>query len=155
MHLIKLSSYFALSVLVAYTLASLAHTQQVLAGLLHLGVHIALSDRLGMFAGDWVGLYLYLAVIAIGFIIAFSVMALLKRLVSVDTTLLFALGGALAMLCILVAMRELASLTPIAGARGPLGFALQCMAGATGGAVFGRSLARATTLSDSASKIAD
>ena len=140
MHLIKLSGYFVVSVVVSYTLASLAHTQQVLAGLLHLGVRIPFRDRLDMFAGDWAGLYLYLLVIAIGFLIAFGVMALINRVVPVHATLLFALGGALAMLCILVSMRELASLTPIAGARGVLGMTLQCLAGAIGGAVFGISL---------------
>ena len=46
MHLIKLSGYYAVSVFVAYTLASFAHTQQVLARLKQLGVHIALKDRL-------------------------------------------------------------------------------------------------------------
>ena len=137
MHLIKLSGYFVASVIVAYTLASVAHTQQVLSGLLHLGVQIPFRDRLDMFATDWAGLYLYLVVIAIGFLIAFGVMALIKRFVSVHATLLFALGGGLAMLCILVSMRELASLTPIAGARGVLGMTLQCLAGVVGGAVFG------------------
>ena len=142
MHLLKLSGDFIVSILVAYTLASLAHTQQVLAGLLQLGVHIPVSDRLVMFAGDWVGLYVYLLVITLGFLIAFGVMALIKRVVPLPTLLLFALGGALAMLCILVSMRELASLTPIAGARGVLGMSLQCLAGAVGGAVFGSSLSR-------------
>lgn len=147
MHLIKLSVYFIVSVLIAYTLASVAHTQQVLAGLLQLGVQIPLGDRLFMFAGDWAGLYLYLLVIALGFLIAFVTMALMKRIVSIPAPMLFAIGGALAMLCILVSMRELASLTPIAGARGMLGFSLQCLAGAVGGGVFGVSLARLTRAS--------
>ena len=137
MHLIKLSSYFTLSVLVAYTLASLAHTQQVLAGLLKLDVDIPLGDRLVMFAGDWVGLYLYLVVIAVGFLIAFTVMALIRRFKTMNAMIMFSLGGALAMLCILVSMRELASLTPIAGARGVIGMSLQILAGAIGGLVFG------------------
>ena len=144
MHLFKLSGYFVVSVIVSYTLASLAHTQQVLAGLLHLGVQIPFRDRLDMFTGDWAGLYLYLVVIAIGFLIAFGIMALINRVVSVNATLLFSLGGALAMLCILVSMRELTSLTPIAGARGISGMTLQCLAGAIGGAVFGISLSRFT-----------
>ena len=46
------------------------------------------------------------------------------------------------MLCILVSMRELASITPIAGARGALGMTLQCLAGAVGGAVFGISISQ-------------
>ena len=142
MHLIKLSVYFVVSVVVSYTLASLAHTQQVQAGLLRLGVRIPFRDRLDMFIGDWVGLYMYLLVIAIGLLIAFGVMALINRVVPVHATFLFALGGALAMLCILVSMRELASLTPIAGARGVLGMTLQCLAGAIGGALFGISIVR-------------
>ena len=125
---------------VAYTLASFAHTQQVLAGLLELGVLIPVADRIGMIVGDWVGLYLYLAVIAIGLLIGFGVMALARRVLPVPGALLYAMGGALAMLVILGSMRELASLTPIAGARGVLGMSLQCLAGAIGGAVFGISL---------------
>ncbi|MFT4728962.1 MAG: hypothetical protein ACI9UN_003475 [Granulosicoccus sp.] len=136
-HLTKLSISFALSVVVAYTLASVAHTQQVLSGLLQLGVHIPIADRIAMIAGDWIGLYLYMVVIAIGLLIAFSVMGLLRRVLPVPRALLYGFGGALAMLVILVSMRELGSLTLIAGARGALGLFLQCVAGAIGGVVFG------------------
>ncbi|ASJ70703.1 hypothetical protein [Granulosicoccus antarcticus] len=139
-NLLKLCISFALSVVVTYTLASVAHSQQVLAGLLNLDVRISLTDRIVMVAGDWLGLYLYLLVIAIGLLIAFTVMALLRRFVSVPGTLLYTVGGTLAMLVILISMRELGSLTPIAGARGALGLSLQCLAGAIGGAVFGASL---------------
>lgn len=123
--------------MVVYTLASFAHTQQVLAGLLELGVLIPVTDRIGMIAGDWVRLYLYLIVIAIGLLIGFSVMTLVRRVLPVPGALLYAVGGAFAMLVILSSMRELASMTPIAGARGVLGMSLQCLAGAIGGAVFG------------------
>ncbi len=136
-YLAKLFISFALSVLLTYTLASLAHTQQVLSGLLQLGVLIPMADRIAMSAGDWVGLYLYLAVIAIGLLIAFCVMALLGRVLPVPEMPLYAVGGALAMFVILFSMRELGSLTPIAGARGALGMSLQCLAGAVGGALFG------------------
>ena len=136
-HLTKLSISFAMSVVVTYTLASVAHTQQVLSGLLELGVLIPLADRIGMIAGDWIGLYLYMVVIAIGLLIAFSVMELLRRVLPVPRALLYAIGGALAMLVILVSMRELGPMTPIAGARGGLGLFLQCVAGAIGGVVFG------------------
>ena len=136
-HLIKSTLSFAISVAVAYTLASIAHSQQVLSELLKLGVIIPLADRAFMIAGDWVGLYLYLLVIAIGLLIAFSVMRLVRRWAQVPSMLLYSVGGALAMLVILVSMRELGSLTPIAGARGALGMSLQCLAGAIGGAVFG------------------
>lgn len=141
-HRTKLFISFAVSVVVTYTLASFAHTQQVLSGLLQLGVLIPVADRIAMIAGDWVGLYLYLAVIAIGLLLAFAVMALVRRVLPVPGWLIYAVGGALAMLVILWSMRELGSLTPIAGARGALGMSLQCLAGATGGAVFGISLTR-------------
>ena len=124
-HWTKLFISFAVSVVVTYTLASFAHTQQVLSGLLQLGVLIPVADRIAMIAGDWVGLYLYLAVIAIGLLIAFGVMALLRRVLPVHGSLIYAVGGALAMLVILWSMRELGSLTPIAGARGALGMSLQ------------------------------
>ena len=131
-----------MSVVVTYTLASFAHTQQVLSGLLQLDVLIPVADRIVMIAGDWVGLYLYLAVIAIGLLTGFCVMALFRRVLPVPGTLIYAVGGALAMFVILWSMRELGSLTPIAGARGLLGMSLQCLAGAIGGAVFGISLTR-------------
>ena len=133
---------FAVSVVITYTLASFAHTQQVLAGLLDLGVLIPVADRIGMILGDWMGLYLYLVVIAIGLLIGFSFMALVRRVLPVPAALLYAVGGALAMLVILGSMRELTSLTPIAGARDMLGMSLQCLAGAIGGVVFGIGLDR-------------
>ncbi len=141
-HWAKLFISFTLSVLVTYTLASLAHSQQVLSGLLQLGVLIPMADRIAMSAGDWVGLYLYLVVIAIGLLIAFCVMTLLRRVLPVPEVPLYAVGGALALFVILFSMRELGSLTPIAGARGALGMSLQCLAGAVGGTLFGYRIAR-------------
>lgn len=133
----RLLPVFCVSVMVTYSLASLAHTQQVLSGLLDLGVTIPVADRITMIVHDWLGLYLYLAVITIGLLIAFIVMAVLKRYWPLSAVLLFAIGGTLAMFVILESMRELSSLTPIAGARTTFGLILQCLAGAAGGTVFG------------------
>ncbi len=125
-----------LATLVTYTLASVAHTLQVINRLLDLEVVIHAADWLRVILGDWVGLYLYWVVIAIGLAIAFTVMFAIQAILKGRKDWLFALGGALAMAVILISMKQLSSLTPIAGARGTVGFLLQCAAGLVGGVCF-------------------
>jgi len=127
---------FGVATLVTYTLASVAHTQQVIGRLRDLGVTVGMGEWLRVAAGDWLGLYLYLAVIAVGLAIAFSVMSVVGRFMPGQHSVLFAFGGALAMWVMLFSMKELGSITPIAGARGTVGLLLQCTAGVVGGFCF-------------------
>ena len=128
---------------VAYALASLAHTQTILAALGELGVQVAPGERLATSLGDLAGLWPYALVIAVGLALGLlAVRAPPRRLVPLPPTARDALAGALAVASALLAMRLAFSITPIASARGATGFALQCLAGAVGGAVFAHSLAR-------------
>lgn len=90
-----------------------------------------------MLIGDWLGLYLFAAVIATGLLIGFVVARLLLRWRAWSSVPLYAVAGALALLCIHISMQWLLSLSPIAGARGTTGLLLQCLSGAAGGALYG------------------
>ncbi len=137
-----------MATLVTYTVASVTHTQQVIGGLQDLGVTVNTGDWLRVALSDWLGLYLYGVVIAIGLSIAFTLMWFINRYLNrnvnhnVNRKLgkkaawLFPLGGALAMWVILFSMKELSSITPIAGARGTVGLLLQCAAGLIGGITY-------------------
>lgn len=127
---------FIVATLVTYTVASVTHTQQVLGRLQDLGVTISAGDWLRVVLSDWLGLYLYCAVIAIGLAIAFTLMSIINRYLGNRALWLFPLGGALAMWVILFSMKELGSITPIAGARGTVGLLLQCAAGLVGGITY-------------------
>jgi hypothetical protein len=128
--------------LVTYVLASVAHTQAVLAGIVSLGVPVPFEDRLRVTAGDIAGLYMYGVIILIGLAIGYSVMGLVGRWLRMSDWLRYPLGGALAMLTILLSMKLALSITPIAGARELSGLAMQCLAGGIGGWVFSRLLRR-------------
>ena len=118
----------------AYALASVVHTHTVLAGLGELGVRVGLAERLATTLGDLVGLYLYAAVIGAGLAIALIAVRLLARLdPALPLWLQGAIAGTLAIAVALLAMRLGAGFTPIASAREPLGFTLQCLAGTAGG----------------------
>lgn len=101
-------------------------------------------DRLRMTGGDLSGLMAYSFVIAIGLLIAFSVMGLLGRILPLSPWILYPIGGVLAMLTMLLVMKAVFSITPIASARELPGLLLQCAAGLVGGLVFTRMLVRAT-----------
>ena len=121
----------------AYALASVAHTQTILAALGDLGVRIAPGERLATSIGDLAGLWRYGLVIAIGLALGlFALRAPPRRLVPLPPAARDALAGALAVACTLLAMRLAFSITPIASARGVGGFALQCASGGAGGLVF-------------------
>lgn len=122
--------------LVTYVLASVAHTQAVLGGIVSLGVPVPFEDRLRVTAGDLAGLYLYGVVILIGLAIGYSMMGPIGRWLRLSDWFRYPLGGALAMLTILLSMKLALSITPIAGARDLSGLAMQCLAGGIGGWVF-------------------
>lgn len=93
-----------------------------------------------MTAGDLSGLMAYSFVIAIGLLIAFSIMGLLGRILPLSPWIRFPIGGMLAMLTMLLVMKAVFSITPIASARELSGLVLQCSAGLIGGLVFARVL---------------
>ena len=117
----------------AYALASVAHTQTVLAALVALDVRIGPATRLTTTFDDLAGLWRYGVVIA--FALGLGLLLARFALPRLAARRRDALAGALALACALLAMRELLSFTPIASARGAPGFSLQCAAGAAGGFV--------------------
>ena len=134
---------FGLSAVATYVFASVFHTQTILHGLTSLGITVSFMDRLRMTGGDLSGLMAYSFVIAIGLLIAFSVMGLLGRSLPLSPWVCYPVGGVLAMLTMLLLMKAVFSITPIASARELPGLLLQCSAGLIGGLVFARVLVSA------------
>lgn len=132
----NIAAYIA-AVIAAYALGAVFHTQMVFAALAGAGAEIPLSLRLETTAGDLIGLWQYAAVVAIALLVGFAVAAILKRILKPLAPIAYPLAGAagVALALTLMSMQYYGT-TPIAGARGPVGFALQCLAGAAGGVVF-------------------
>ena len=127
----------------AYALASVAHTQTILAALGDLGVRVGLGERLATSAGDLVGLWRYALVVGLSLALGLLLTnAVPRRFLPLPPTARGALAGTLAMALALLAMRLAFSFTPIASARGAGGFALQCLAGGAGGIAFALCLER-------------
>ena len=122
----------------AHALASVAHTQTVLAGLGALGVAIAPGERLATPLGDLAGLWAYGLVLALALGLGLLIVRLVARRpwTAPGGAVRAALAGALAVAVALGSMRLAFSFSPIASARGAAGFALQCLAGAAGGLAF-------------------
>ncbi|WP_232367602.1 hypothetical protein [Alteromonas pelagimontana] len=122
--------------LVTYFFASVFHTQSVLSGLVAIGVEIPLADRLATTAYDIWGLLPTYGSAILGAIFISMLIAVILNLWLKAPIALGAVAGATALLVTLLAMQPIMHVTLIAGARGPIGIALQCIAGAIGGAAF-------------------
>ncbi|WP_299083982.1 hypothetical protein [uncultured Paraglaciecola sp.] len=134
---LRLCSHFLVAVIFAFVLASLFHSQFVMAELTQIGVEISLNDRLSMSLDDLLGLCpTYGVVIALSFCIAFIVANLIVKRVSLSPYILYALAGGTGVSIALLAMQPILDITLIAGARSTFGFACQSLAGAIGGGVF-------------------
>lgn len=131
---------FLLAIATTVVLASIMQTLSVEAALSAAGAEFDPATRVSMAASDFLGLAPSFApVVAAGFAVAFIVAAILMRILKPLAPLAFPLAGAAAIAAALVAMPvmlDLQGITPLAGSRGALGFALQCLAGAAGGLVF-------------------
>lgn len=131
---LRLCSHFLVAAIAAFILASLFHSQFVMAELTSVGVNISFNDRLSMSLDDLIGLYpTYGVVIAISLLLGFSVAALLLKRFTIPSTILYFTAGGCGVATALVAMHPLLDITFIAGARSTLGFVSQCFAGAMGG----------------------
>jgi len=123
----------------AYILGTALNTQFVLAG--H-NVPVSFGDRLNMTMFDISNMLLYLAMILVGFLIAFGIAALLKRQLPKLSAAAYPIAGAAALGVILGAMYLTFQTVPISGARSTFGFLSQMLAGGVGGWVFARILDR-------------
>ncbi|MEM8987130.1 MAG: hypothetical protein AAGC95_10435 [Pseudomonadota bacterium] len=131
---------YLLGVAVAYIAASAASTHFVLNGLAEIGAPSSLSVRFETTLRDIAGLTAYAGVIAIGFLVAFPVGALIRRVLSAPRWVAYPLAGAAAIFAALGLMALQFGMTPIGGANSAAGFAAQCFAGALGGLVFALSV---------------
>lgn len=138
MAIVRIILGYVLAVVIATALGSAFHTQMVIMGLTGAGASIPLDMRLAMTANDLVGLApQFGVVVAIALAIGFLVAAVLKRVLKPLAPVAFPLAGAAAIAVALAVMHiAFDGITPIAGARTSVGFALECLAGAAGGLVF-------------------
>lgn len=128
---------YVVAVIAAYALGSFFHTQMVFARMAGIGAEISLQTRLDTTIGNFVGLWQYAAVVALALLFGFVVAAILKRVLKPLAPIAYPVAGAAALALALTLMSvQYYGTTPIAGARGAVGFALQCLAGAAGGVVF-------------------
>ena len=134
---------FAAAVALTFVSASTFHTHFVMQRLVDMGVVIPVADGVRVLVGDVVGLApAFAPVIAITLLLGFGIAALVKRWLPALAPIAFPVGGAAAMAVMLTAMHAVFKMTPIAGARDPLGWWLICLSGALGGLVFAALLKR-------------
>ncbi|NMH60414.1 hypothetical protein [Alteromonas ponticola] len=135
--LLFFKAWFIASI-IAFVLASLMHTQIVLIGLVNIEVNIGVGSWVSTSIQDiWGLLPTYAPVIALALLIAMLVVVVFVRFITLPRLLAF-IGGATAMLTVLLSMQPIMHVTLIAGAREPIGVALQCLSGAIGGLVFAK-----------------
>ena len=120
----------------AYVVGAAASSHLVLEGLVSIGREVGFGDRLGMIAHDLGAMLAYLAVILIGFAIAFFVADLVKSLVPALAGIAYPTAGAVAVVTALEIMRLNYGIVPLLGAQDTLGYWLQIGAGVVGGIVF-------------------
>jgi len=130
--------------IVTTVLAVLLQTQAVISRLNGVGAEIGLGERLAMSAYDVFRLgSFYIIFIAIGMLAAYLSGLLVYRLVGFGRWIIFSVAGAVAMLVMLMAMKQaFFGIHMIAGARDGFGIGLQMLAGAVGGLVFAALTAR-------------
>ena len=129
--------------LTTYILGSIVNSQFVMNA--H-RVPVAWGDRLNMTMFDISSMLLYFVIIAVSFLIAFVIAALLKRFLPNLANIAYPIAGAAAIGAALGLMYLMFQTVPISGARSPFGFLAQMVAGGIGGWVFGRIAVRQQAL---------
>ena len=132
----RLAIYLA-AVAVAYVLASVFATQSVVSSLAGMGLVLSLGERLSMTVRDLGGMAgMFLPMVAFGLLIAFMTTALICRYKGQWRTPLYTLAGAIAVVCVHLALNAAFGVTPIAVARTSTGLLSQALAGAAGGLTY-------------------
>lgn len=130
---------FVGAVVTAYVLGAIASTQIVLSAVAALGVPVDAATRGTAVLHDLPGMApVYGPLIAIAYLIAFPVAALVMRFVPGPRTLGYILAGAAALLVVHLAMPALLGMHMFPATRSVAGVAWQVAAGAAGGYVFAR-----------------
>ena len=134
---LRLCTHFLVAVIFAFIIASLFHSQFVMAELSKVGVEILFNDRLSMSLDDLLGLYpTYGIVIAVSYFISFIVAGLLIKRFTLSPNILYCLAGGAGVTVALLAMHPILEITLLAGARSTFGFICQSLAGAMGSWIF-------------------
>lgn len=133
----RLSGRFLLAVLVTTLIGTLIQTQINLAALSNIGVDIGWSARLDATGADLLGFTpSFGPIVAIGFLVAFLIAALIARWWPQGKPVLYPLAGFVAILTAMLLMAAIFKLTPVAAARSTLGLLALALSGAAGGLLF-------------------
>ena len=144
MRVLKVIGAFPLAFAAAFAGVSLAHTQFVLAGLSGVGAAPTIAENLRTCVADLGGLFPRLGPVrALALAIGCLGAAGRKRVLTPLAGVAYPIAGFAAMATALIAMRMSFHSTPLAGARGPVGFVVICLMGALGGFVFSALLPKA------------
>ncbi len=128
---------FVLSVAVTAMLSSVAQTQFNMLALAGMGVMVPAGLWLQVVFRDLVGFApIYAVVVAVAFLLAFTVAGLMARWLPGQRLLLFMLAGAAGILTAILLINGLAPMTPVAMSRYVTGIAILTGAGAVGGWVY-------------------
>jgi hypothetical protein len=125
---------------VTTAVAAFVQTQNVLDRLSGIGAEIGLGDRLSMTAYDvfHFGSF-FIIFVSIATLIAYLAGLLVYRVAGFGRPVVFAVAGAVAMIVMLLLMKEVFfGVHLVGGARDGFGLALQMIAGALGGLAFAR-----------------
>lgn len=138
MTILRVFGAYLAVVLILVTLAVIAQSLFVLAGLMAVGAEIGAADALSMIVDDLVGLGpLYAIFIALGLAVALPAAALTGRLLPLPRGWVFGAAGLVCMLVMLTLMKEVFfGVQVIAGARSMAGLLTQAVLGGLAGAVF-------------------
>jgi hypothetical protein len=132
----RLAIYLS-AVVVAYLLAAITATQSVISSLAGMGVRISFPERVSMTLSDIVGMAgMFLPMVAFGLLIAFMATALICRYRNQWRFPLYIIAGAVALVCIHLALHLAFGITPVAIGRTTGGLMIQAAAGAAGGLTY-------------------
>jgi hypothetical protein len=138
--LLRVIIAFLVAVVATTVLAVMTQSLFVMLGLLDVGAPFQIGAFISMVGSDLIGLGpVYAIIIAIGFLIALVVARLILLVLPDMRVVAYSLAGAVCMIVILIAIRELLfGVQLIAGARTLSGLLSQVVAGGVGGYVFAR-----------------
>ena len=130
---IRLAIYLS-AVVTTYLMASVMATQSVISSLSGMGVDVSFAERIAMTLHDISGMAgMFLPMIAFGLLIAFMSAGLICHYRNHWRTPLYIIAGAVALVCVHLALNLAFGITPVAIARTTSGLLLQALAGAAGG----------------------
>ena len=140
MGMMRIVLAYAAAVATTFVFATVFYTQQVLAKQSSIGAVYTPAQQFETFFQNLIGLApAFGVVLAVALLVGFLVAAVVKRILTPLAPLAYPIAGAAAVATAIWAIENLViggGVGAIGGARGPLGLALQSLAGALGGFVF-------------------